>query len=166
MEKCIIVAMADNNAIGRAGDVPWHISEDLRYFRKVTSGYPVIMGRRTYESIGRPLPGRRNIVVSGRGQAPAGTDLASGLEEAFRIAADAPGNVPDRVFVIGGGQIYAAAVGEADTLYVTHVRTVVSDADTFFPAISPEVWEKCSCSELKTDPESGLHFEFAVYRKK
>ena len=168
MEKCIIVAIADNNAIGRDNALLWHISEDLKFFRRTTSGHPVIMGRKTFESIGRPLPKRTNIVVSRGSEAPEGTLLASSLEEAFRLAEDATQGVaevpqPARCFVIGGGQIYAQALELADRLIVTHVHTTIENADTFFPDIDPRQWKVDSRSELYVDEETGYSFEFVEY---
>ena len=132
MEKCLIVAVSDNGAIGVAGDMPWHIGEDLKYFKKVTMGCPVIMGRKTYESIGRPLPGRDNIVITGRPEAFEGLPVrcAASLSEAFDAAAGA-----GRVFVIGGARVYADAVDIVDRMYITRVHTVVADADAFHAAV-------------------------------
>lgn len=162
MEKCIIVAIADNNAIGRDNALLWHISEDLRFFRRNTLGCPVIMGRKTYESIGRPLPQRINIVVSRGSQAPDGVALVHSLEEAFELA-DAT-NL-ERCFVMGGGQIYAQALDHADKLIVTHVHTVIEDADTFFPPIDPSVWQVSERSEIFHDEETGFDFEFVQYTR-
>lgn len=163
MEKCIIVAIADNNAIGKDNALLWHISEDLKFFKRTTMGCPVIMGRKTFESIGRPLPKRTNVVVSRSGYAaPEGVVVVASLEEAF---ASVPGDV-ERAFVIGGGQIYAQAMSQADRLIVTHVHTTIEDADTFFPAIDPLVWSVSDRSELQTDPETGYTFEFVEYVKR
>lgn len=184
MEKCIIVAIADNNAIGKDNALLWHISEDLKFFKRTTMGCPVIMGRKTFESIGRPLPKRTNIVVSRSGyDAPEGVVVVSSLEEAFAVASatqsvDSPvlsgdavmsgdvDNTPSKAFVIGGGQIYAQALQLADRLVVTHVHTVIEDADTFFPAIDPSVWSVSERSELQTDHETGYTFEFVEYVKR
>ena len=172
MEKCIIVAIADNNAIGRDNALLWHISEDLKFFRRTTSGHPVIMGRKTYESIGRPLPKRTNIVVSRGDFAPEGTLLAGSLAEAFMLAESSSYSAvetcstelcPQRCFVIGGGQIYAQALESADRLIVTHVHTVIENADTFFPEIDPQQWKVDNRSELYTDEETGYTFEFVEY---
>ena len=180
MEKCVIVAIADNNAIGRDNALLWHISEDLKFFRRTTSGHPVIMGRKTYESIGRPLPKRTNIVVSSGSKAPEGTLLAGSLEEAFKLAetssaleiaqagtnTDSSNNraqCSSRCFVIGGGQIYAQALELADRLIVTHVHTVVEEADTFFPEIDPQQWKVDIRSKIYTDEETGYSFEFVEY---
>ena len=163
MEKAIIVAIADNNAIGRNNSLLWHISEDLKFFRRTTSGCPVIMGRKTFESIGRPLPKRTNIVVSRGFDAPEGVVVVPSLEAAYTAASAA---VSDRCFVIGGGQIYAQAMDHADRLVVTHVHTVIEDADTFFPPIDPTVWEVASRSDVMNDPETGYDFEFVEYTRK
>ena len=174
MKKCIIVAIADNNAIGKDNALLWHISEDLKFFRSTTVGCPVIMGRKTYESIGRPLPKRLNIIVSRKGyDAPEGVLVVDSLEEAF-AAASATSTLPSvlssevetspqKCFVIGGGQIYAQAMQIADEMVITHVHTVIEDADTYFPAIDPSIWQVAERSELKTDPESGYTFEFVKY---
>lgn len=200
MEKCIIVAIADNNAIGKDNALLWHISEDLKFFKRTTMGCPVIMGRKTFESIGRPLPKRLNIVVSRGGfNAPEGVEVVASLEEAYALAESrllvampgspsaipgSPSAIPGfpsampgsptvmssdagtsalKAFVIGGGQIYAQAMAIADRLTVTHVHTVIEDADTFFPAIDPAIWKVASRSEMYHDEESGYDFEFVEY---
>ena len=188
MEKCLIVAIADNGAIGKNNELLWHISEDLKFFRRTTLGCPVIMGRKTFESIGRPLPKRQNIVVSRRGfEAPEGVTVVGSLEEAYKAveqglsenqAAAAPASASvtsdpasvtsdqieiHRLFIMGGGQIYTQALPDMDRLIITHVHTVIEDADTFFPAIDPAVWHVEERSELMTDPETGYTFEFVTY---
>ena len=166
MEKCIIVAIADNNAIGKDNALLWHISEDLKFFKRTTMGCPVIMGRKTFESIGRPLPKRTNIVVSRGFDAPEGIDIVSSLEEAYKAASAVMTDEVERCFVIGGGQIYAQAMQDADRLIVTHVHTVIGNADTFFPQIDPSVWEVDQRSEMFHDEESGYDFEFVEYIRK
>ena len=167
MEKVIIVAIADNNAIGRDNTLLWHISEDLKFFKRTTSGCPVIMGRRTFESIGRPLPKRTNIVVSRGFDAPEGVEVVPSMEKAYKTAFAAIQDEFEnsRCFVIGGGQIYAQAMQDADRLIVTHVHTVIEDADTFFPPIDPSVWTVAERSEMFHDDESGFDFEFVEYIK-
>ena len=155
----IIVAVSENLAIGRAGDMPWHISADLKYFKRTTQGHTVVMGRRTWESIGcRPLPGRLNIVVSRTMAAGEGYEVASSLEQALEMTA-----ADGEIFIMGGGQLYREALPLAGRLYVTHVHTRIADADTFFPIINPLKWEQTDISETFTDPATGLRFEFAVY---
>lgn len=163
MQKNIIVAVSDNNAIGRNNELLWHISEDLRFFRRSTTGSPIIMGRKTFESIGRPLPMRVNIVVSRSYKTGEEVAVVQSLEEAFKLAEET--NL-ERCFVIGGGQIYAQALPLVDRLVVTHVHTVIEDADTFFPSIDPEVWQIAERSELFTDEETGYTFEFVEYLRR
>ena len=161
MKKCIIVAIADNNAIGKDNALLWHISEDLKFFRSTTVGCPVIMGRKTYESIGRPLPKRLNIIVSRKGyDAPEGVVVVDSIEKGYEVAQE---QGAEKCFVIGGGQIYAQAMQIADEMVITHVHTVIEEADTFFPQIDPTIWTVAERSELKTDPESGYTFEFVKY---
>ena len=163
MLKCLIVAIADNNGIGVKGDLPWHISEDLQYFKKVTSGYPVIMGRTTYFSLPfRPLKGRKNIVLNLGGEPIPEVSCVYSFDEAFREAEETG---KDKCFIMGGASVYRAAMPLMDRLYITHVHTVVEDADAFFPEIDPAVWHRVSCSETYTDPETGYRFEFVVYEK-
>ncbi len=163
MEKCIIVAIADNNAIGRDNALLWHISEDMRFFRHQTVGCPVIMGRKTYESIGRPLPKRVNIVISRNFSTADEVAVVGSLEAAYEVA---EATNLERCYVIGGGQIYAQALEDADKLVVTHVHTVIEDADTFFPSIDPQVWEVAERSEMHHDEEEGYDFEFVTYKRK
>ena len=170
MEKCIIVAIADNNAIGKDNALLWHISEDLKFFKRTTTGCPVIMGRKTFESIGRPLPKRTNIVISRGFTAPEGVIVVPSLAEAYSVAEKAFSGTPDQIwdprcFIIGGGQIYAQAIAEADRLVVTHVHTVIEDADTFFPEIDPSIWQAEERSEMLHDDESGFDFEFVTYKR-
>lgn len=177
MEKCLIAAISDDYALGKDNDLLWHLSEDLKYFKRLTSGHPVIMGRNTYESIGRPLPGRLNIVLTRKAQTspvsagPAPTDrtsrllYASTLEEAFALAASTSfeGRVdePDQCFVMGGGSIYGQALPLCDKLYLTEVHTTRPDADTFFPAFDKKIYRELSRSELYS--ENNLTYHFVIY---
>ncbi|MBR5724202.1 MAG: dihydrofolate reductase [Bacteroidales bacterium] len=160
MEKCLIVAVADNLAIGVKGGLPWHLSADLKYFKEKTRGLPVIMGRTTYFSLPfRPLKGRKNIVLNlGGDPIPDDVVCVDSFEEAYAAAEPAP-----RCFVMGGASVYRQAIGSMDRLYITHVHTVIPDADAFFPEIDPQIWEVESRSGILTDPESGLSFEFVIY---
>ena len=162
MEKYIIVAIADNNAIGRNNELLWHISEDLRFFKRTTLGSPVIMGRKTFESIGRALPGRVNIVVSRDYSTGEEVEVVSSIEAAFSVAQET--NL-EKCFVIGGGQIYTQALPLADRLVITHVHTTIEDADTFFPTIDPQVWKVENRSEMLHDEETGYDFEFVEYSR-
>lgn len=163
MQKNIIVAIADNNAIGKNNELLWHISDDLRFFKRQTLGWPVIMGRKTFESIGRALPGRVNIVISRGFTTGEEVAVVGSLEDAFQLAEST--NL-EKCYVMGGGQIYAQALEFADRLVVTHVHTVIEDADTFFPQIDPSVWAVEQRSELFTDESSGYTFEFVEYQRR
>lgn len=186
MEKAIIVAVADNLAIGKDNDLLWHLSDDLKYFKKTTLGSPVIMGYMTFKSLGsRPLPKRKNIVISilPWSDAPENITVVSSLEEAYK-AAEAPAATSSTIcvtagaeeapetqaarkcFVIGGGYTYRQAMADVDKLYITHVHTTIEDADTYFPEIDPEIWEIESKSETHTDEGTGLTFEFVIYKRK
>lgn len=168
MEKSLIVAIADNNAIGRKNALLWNLPGDMKYFREKTTGNAVIMGWMTFQSIGRPLPRRHNIVISlfPWPDAPAGVTVVDSLAAAF-AAAETTGEAKEspKAFVIGGAYTYAEAMEIVDTMYITHVHDAPQDADAFFPAIDPAVWQEESRSDLQTDPETGITYEFVVYRR-
>lgn len=171
MQKNIIAAVADNMAIGRDNELLWHISADMKYFRRVTMGCPIIMGYKTWLSIGRPLPGRRNIVITkSHFDAPESVvqvpDVASAFVAAQEIQATAAQYSAGQCFIIGGAKTYERTLAQADKLYITHVHTSVPDADAFFPAIDPAVWTLQSETPPETDPENGLQYSFAVYVRK
>ena len=162
MEKYLIVAIADNRAIGVKGDLPWHIPEDLKYFKEVTHGYPVVMGRTTYFSLPfRPLKGRKNIVLNLGGDPIPEVTCVYSFEEAFAAAEGA-----DKCFIMGGASVYRAAINDMDTLYITHVHTTIEDADAFFPVIDTCIWEEVSASDTRLDEKTGYEFKFVVYKKR
>jgi dihydrofolate reductase len=150
----LIVAMARNRIIGKDGALPWHLPEDLKRFRRLTMGHPIIMGRKTHESIGRALPGRRNIVIT-RNRALTLTDVetTNSVGAALQLAADA-----DEVFVIGGEQIYQAALPLADRIELTLIDQDF-DGDVLFPAFDPAEWTE-SHRESCEDAASGLKYDF------
>lgn len=156
----IIVAASRNNVIGRNGLLPWKLSDDLRHFKATTLGKPVIMGRKTWESIGRPLPGRQNIVITRqRGFVAKGCDVAASVDAAIALA----GQV-DEIMVIGGTQVYEAFLPRAERLYVTRVHAVV-EGDAFFPAIDEDRW-KLLTDELHWADEKNDHaFSFRIYER-
>ena len=168
MEKCLIVAIADNRAIGRKNALLWNLPGDMKYFRQQTTGNAVIMGWMTYQSIGRPLPRRHNIVISlfPWPEAPETVTVVDSLEKAFAAAEEAGrGKGTEKAFVIGGAYTYAEAMEVVDTMYITHVHDAPEDADAFFPEIDPAVWRVDSRSDLQTDPETGITYEFVVYKR-
>lgn len=164
MKKYLIAAVAENNAIGAGGQLPWHVSDDLKYFMQTTMGHPVIMGRTSWESLPKkPLPGRLNVVLSSRADLllPEGAILCSSLQGAY----DALEN-EDIVFITGGASVYRQAIGGADRIYLTRLYLKVEGADAFFPAIDPTLWHRVSCSERRTDARSGVDYEFEIYERR
>lgn len=157
-----VVAMGRDRSIGRQGGIPWHIREDLKRFKALTLGHPVIMGRKTWESLPkRPLPGRRNIVVTRNEayQAP-GAETAPSVEAA--VAMCRPAEEP---VIIGGEQVYRQALPYCTRLYVTAVDTEVPDADAFFPGLSPEEWVRVEETEPQATPD-GIGFSYVTYTRK
>jgi dihydrofolate reductase len=162
----LVVARARDGAIGRGGALPWHISEDLKHFKRLTVGKPVVMGRKTFESIGRPLPGRHNIVVT---RNPAwraeGVTVAANLAEAITAAGlDPKVRAPD-IMIIGGGEIYAQALVFADRVYVTEVAIDVSDADAHFAALDPAQWRETSCEAHDAQGDTPA-FSFVSFERR
>ena len=155
----IIVAMSENRVIGRAGTLPWHLSADLKRFKKLTMGHAIVMGRKTYESIGRPLPGRASIVLSRDPEyVIAGTDVVENLEQALAKTKE------EEVFVIGGAQLYEIALPLAERLYLTEVGTTI-DGDVFFPTCDWSQWELVESLPLQIDEKSGLPYCFKTYHR-
>ncbi|MFI3289925.1 MAG: dihydrofolate reductase [Rikenellaceae bacterium] len=146
----VIVAIADNGVIGGDNQLLWHISEDLKHFKCITSGHPVIMGRKTYESLGRPLPNRQNIVISRSDLKIEGCTVVHSLNEALNLFTPA-----DRVFIIGGAQIYAEAMPLADRLYLTRVHKEY-EGDTIFPEWSVDEWQMVDQEHF----DRGVKFEY------
>jgi dihydrofolate reductase len=152
----LIAAVASNGVIGRDGGMPWHLPEDLKHFKKTTLGHPVVMGRRTWESLGKPLPGRRNIVVTrNRAFAAPGADVVESLEAALeRCAGEA------EVFVIGGGELYTAALPLAAALEITEIHRDY-EGDARFPAFERAKWREVNREAHATG--DGMRFDFVRY---
>ena len=154
----IIVAASENNVIGAAGDLPWRLPDDLRRFKAITMGKPIVMGRKTWDSIGRPLPGRQNIVVTRQAEfAAPGCDVVASKEEAVAATADA-----EEVMVIGGSQVYALFLPDAERLYLTRVHAEV-EGDAFFPEISEFEWRLVSDEPRLADDRNALDHSFQIY---
>lgn len=146
---CQIVAVDKNNCIGRGNEMPWHIPTDFKYFKETTKGHPIIMGRKTFESIGRPLPGRLNIVLTRRGGAqgfPEGVVVTDSVEKAINCAKESKGFDSSKIFIIGGAQIYKATREKTDRFYVTRVDTEVEGGDAFYPEL-PDTVKLASSTE-------------------
>jgi dihydrofolate reductase len=157
-----IVAMDDTGAIGKNNNLPWHLPEDLKFFKRVTMGHPIAMGRKTYESIGRPLPGRENVIIT---RNPAYTcegctvfysvsDFIAWCERSM-----------DEIFVIGGAEIFKETFEFADRLYITHIHHEFS-GDTFFPEFAQSDWEIKSRTQGIKDEKNPYHYEFCLYERK
>lgn len=157
MHIALIAAMSENGVIGNHNALPWHLPEELEYFREKTRDKPVIMGRKTFESIGRPLPNRQNIIVSRNGAVGVeGTLTAASLETAYDLA-------QFDVCVIGGGEIYRQAISDMDTLYVTEVEADFPQASVFFPEIDPALWQESSREHHPSDDKNKYAFDFVTY---
>jgi len=158
-----IVAVAKNNIIGKDNDIPWYLPADLKYFKKVTSGHHIIMGRKCYESIGRPLPKRTNIVVTRNPFFIAtGCLITHNVAEAVGLA---KANDETEAFIIGGGQIYDIAMPHIDRLYLTEVDLAV-DGDIFFPEVDENQWELISEQNHKADEKNEHDYTFKILERK
>ncbi len=158
MQITLVVAMSDNRVIGRDNDLPWRLPDDMRHFVAVTRGKPIVMGRRNFESIGRPLPKRQNIVMTRDATWSAeGVDAVRTLDEARAAAGDAP-----ELMVIGGAEIYAAFLPIADRIELTRVRTEL-EGDTWFPAFEGPDWRCTATTHHPTDAEHAYPMDFETW---
>ncbi|MGE5583877.1 MAG: dihydrofolate reductase [Bacillota bacterium] len=155
----IVVAMAKNRVIGCKNRIPWRLPADLAYFKRLTVGHPVIMGRRTFESIGKPLPGRENVVITGnQNYQPDGCLVLHSLEEARRFCSGR------NVFIIGGARVYEQFFPDADKLYITLIGENFA-GDAFFPEIDEKRWKLVSKTDGVKDEKNPYRFAFLVYEK-
>ncbi|MEI3791621.1 MULTISPECIES: dihydrofolate reductase [unclassified Chryseobacterium] len=157
----IVVAMGEKNEIGFENKLLWHLPKDLKHFKDITSGHPVIMGRKTYESIGKPLPNRTNIVISRKKNwFQEGILIVGSIKEAVKFAK----KIDEEVFIIGGGNIYEQTIEIVDKLEVTLVKADL-DADTFFPKINPKVWKKTEETCHEKDEKNEYDFCFQTFER-
>ena len=164
MKIAIVVAYDKNRGIGTGGDLPWgrSLPADLAHFKELTTGGAVVMGRKTYESIGgRPLPNRKNIVLST--DEVVGAIGAKNFAQALQLASEEPNQ---DIFVIGGERVFAEALPEVDTIYATEVDYSFSNADVFFPQINVNQWEEVSRTSQKANEQNKYSFDFVEYRRK
>ncbi len=164
MKLSLLVAVSENNVIGREGDLPWHLSADLRRFKRVTMGHVMVMGRKTWESIGRPLPGRTSIVISrqpdyntGFDEVPVATNLDEALAHARRIAQETT-----EVFVIGGARIYEMMFGCVERLMLTRVHAEV-EGDVFFPAVDWDEWQLVEEESCAADEKNDFAHTYQIF---
>ncbi len=156
MSLLLIVAIAKNRVIGYENKMPWHLPAELQYFKRITMGHPIIMGRKTFESIGRPLPGRQNIVVSrNTGFTATGVEVTHSIDEAIALTAGAD------AFVIGGATLYIEALPRADKLYVTEVDAT-PEGDTFFPVLNKGEWHEASRERREKDEKNIFAVDYVV----
>lgn len=156
-----IVAAAENNAIGKDNQLLWHLPNDLRFFKRTTTGHPVIMGRKTYESVGKPLPNRRNIIITRQtGYAVEGAEVVHSLTEALESCTGEA-----EVFVVGGAEIYDQALPVVDRIYLTRVHAVLS-ADSFFPELDEREWLLVSAESHPADSRHAYSYTFGIYERR
>ncbi|MBA6414900.1 type 3 dihydrofolate reductase [Colwellia sp. 6M3] len=156
----MIVAHANDRVIGKNNDMPWHLPADLAYFKKTTLGKPIIMGRKTFQSIGRPLPGRKNIVISrDESYQVAGVEVVNSVDAALVLVVDS-----EEVMVIGGGAIYQHCLAAAQRLYITHIDADI-DGDTYFPAYDLAAWKKVASDIRPSDEKNQYQLDFSIYEK-
>lgn len=163
----MIAAVGSNGVIGADNGIPWRLPSDFAFFKRTTMGKPLIMGRKTFESIGKPLPGRTNIVVTrDHDFAPVGVEVVRSLEDALDLAqAIAARDGVDEVMIGGGGAIYAAMMPRADRLYITHVDAA-PEGETTFPAIDPGEWSAGAEPEVTPDPRDSAAFRVRIYERR
>jgi len=161
-ELVLVAALGRDFAIGKDNALPWHLPADLKRFKALTMGQPLLMGRRTAESLGRALPGRRNLVLTRSGQVPfAGMEPMASLDDALREAGDA-----DTLCVIGGGEVFEMTLPLAARMYLTWVDTVVEGAEAFFPRFDPDQWQVTARKAHAADARHACAFEFVDYERR
>ena len=167
MKLSMIVAVAENGVIGRNNSLPWYLPNDLKYFKKTTMGKPVIMGRKTYESIGKPLPGRTNIVITRQADyQPEGVKVVNSVEAARELAESVcliDGQ--DEAMIMGGAEIYALALPHTDRLYLTEVHADV-EGDAFFPEYDKASWQEVAREDFAAEGPNPYNYSFVVYEAK
>lgn len=165
----IISAIGKNNEIGKKNELLWSLPADMKHFKETTSGHTVIMGQKTFESIGRPLPNRKNIVLTlDKNFKAEGVEIAYSPKEAIKISRTLLDKLLDKneIFVIGGGIIYKLFIEKADKLYITHVDASFPDADVLFPTVDKNIWQKIKSEKHPKDDLNKYDLEFAEYIKK
>ena len=163
MITSIIVAASENNVIGKDNRLPWHLPADLKYFKNTTWAMPIIMGRKTFESIGKSLPGRHNIVITRNKDYKAdGATVVSNLNDAIKAA---EANDVNELFIIGGAELFNSTMDQAQKIYLTRVHATI-DGDVFFPALNEEKWELVSEKNMEADEKNEYDLSFQVWEKR
>jgi len=162
MTIALIAALSENRVLGKDNELVWHLPKDMRWFKTKTMGYPVVMGRKTFESFGNPLPGRTNIVITRNPDYQAeGTIVVTSLDAAL---AEAARYHTDTIFVAGGAEIYRQALPLADTMYLTHVHAQV-EGDAFFPEFSEVEWQPVATESVPADEKHAYPFDFVTWKR-
>ena len=166
VDIALIAAVGENGVIGADGGMPWRLSSDLKRFKAITMGKPIVMGRKTFESIGKALPGRANVVITSlEGFDAPGIRVARSVDDALAVAREiAKAAGVDEVMIIGGAAVYNDTIDRADRLYITHVHAA-PDGDTWFPAIDPTIWERVDALPVDRDEKDSAATSFAVYER-
>ncbi|HVW96950.1 MAG TPA: dihydrofolate reductase [Mucilaginibacter sp.] len=154
-----VVAIAENRAIGKDNKLLWHLPNDLKHFKTITSGHTIIMGRKTFDSVGRPLPNRRNIVITRRDITIDGAEVVNSLDAAVALCKN-----EQEVFIVGGAEIYNMAMPVTDRIYLTVVHQEF-DGDAFFPEISPDEWKETEREDHAPDEKNPIPYSFITYER-
>ena len=163
MTKSFVVAASENNVIGKNNQLPWNLPNDLKFFKNTTWAMPVIMGRKTFESTGKPLPGRTNIVITRRKDWKAdGVIAVNNMEEALKAAADTDAK---EAFIIGGGEIFKDNITTVDKIYITRVHAFI-EGDAYFPEIDPTQWKLVSNLDFSTDDRHKYAYSFQLWQRR
>lgn len=160
MTTTIVVAISENNAIGKDNQLLWYLPKDLKHFKEITSGHTVIMGRKTYDSVGKPLPNRRNIVITRQDITIEGVEVVKSIEAALELCKDT-----HEVFVIGGAEIYKQAMHLTDKIFLTIVHATF-DADAYFPEIDYRFWQETARQDHDADEKNSLPFSFITLERR
>lgn len=162
MIKSIIAAVAENNVIGKDNDLVWHLPADLKYFKETTKGHFIMMGRKTFESFGKPLPNRTHIIITrDESYTYPGCYVVHNLEDAYKIAEE---NNRSEIFILGGAEIYRQSIDHADRLYITEIKASF-DGDTFFPEINKNKWKEVERSDFEPDEKNKYPYSFVRYER-
>lgn len=159
MTVTIVVAISENYAIGKSNQLLWHMPADLKHFKQITSGHTVIMGRKTYDSVGKPLPNRRNIIISRQDVTIPGCEVVQSVEDALELCAN-----EEEVFIVGGAEIYKLAINKTDRIYLTIIHHSF-DADSFFPEIDYMEWKEISREDHPADEKHKYAYSFITLER-
>jgi len=159
MTVSIVVAISENNAIGKDNKLLWYLPRDLKHFKEITSGHTVIMGRKTYDSVGKPLPNRRNIIITRQQIEIAGCEVVNSIDDALALCKDEA-----EVFIVGGAEIYKQAMHLTDRIYLTVVHEVF-EADTYFPEIKVDIWKETERQDHEPDEKNALPYSFITLER-